>query len=56
MPSGVKVVAVHIKVRYREQVIRELCALGLSNLEIGESRGSTICEVSSGKKRTRAGI
>lgn len=36
MPSGVRVVAVHIKVRYREQVIRELQALGLNNLEIGE--------------------
>jgi hypothetical protein len=36
-PPGVKLVAVHIKVRYREQVVRELCALGLPNLEIGES-------------------
>ena len=36
MPSGVRVVAVHIKVRYREQVIRELRALRLPNLEIGE--------------------
>jgi ribonuclease BN (tRNA processing enzyme) len=36
MPPGVKVVAVHIKVRYREQVIRELSDLGLPNLEIGE--------------------
>jgi ribonuclease BN (tRNA processing enzyme) len=36
MPSGIKVVAVHIKVRYREQVIRELCALKLPNVEIGE--------------------
>ena len=36
MPTGVRVIAVHIKVRYREQVIRELFALGLPNLEIGE--------------------
>jgi ribonuclease BN (tRNA processing enzyme) len=36
MPPGVKVVAVHIKVRYREEVIRELHALQLPNLEIGE--------------------
>ncbi len=36
MPPGVKVMAVHIKVRYREQVIRELHALQLPNLEIGE--------------------
>ena len=36
MPVGVKVIAVHIKVRYREQVIHELKALGLPNLEIGE--------------------
>jgi ribonuclease BN (tRNA processing enzyme) len=35
MPSGVRVVAMHIKVRYREEVIRELNALGLPNLEIG---------------------
>jgi len=36
MPTRVKVIAVHIKVRYREQVIRELEALNLSNLEIGQ--------------------
>jgi len=36
MPSGVKLIAVHIKVRYRDQVIRELKALKLPNLEIGE--------------------
>jgi ribonuclease BN (tRNA processing enzyme) len=36
MPAGVKVMAVHIKVRYRESVIRELHALQLANLEIGE--------------------
>jgi ribonuclease BN (tRNA processing enzyme) len=36
MPAGVKIVAVHIKVRYREQVIRELLALELPHLIIGE--------------------
>ena len=36
MPAGIRVIAVHIKVRYREQVIRELFDLGLPNLEIGE--------------------
>lgn len=36
MPAGIRVIAIHIKVRYREQVIRELEALGLPNLEIGE--------------------
>lgn len=36
MPKEVKVVAVHIKVRYREQVIRELHELQLPNLLIGE--------------------
>lgn len=36
IPAGVKIVAVHIKVRYREQVIRELRDLRLPNLEIGE--------------------
>jgi ribonuclease BN (tRNA processing enzyme) len=35
MPAGIKVVAMHIKVRYREEVIRELNALRLPNLEIG---------------------
>jgi hypothetical protein len=36
MPAGIRVIAIHIKVRYREQVIRELEALGLPTLEIGE--------------------
>ena len=36
IPAGVKVIAIHIKVRYRDQVIRELEALGLPDLEIGE--------------------
>lgn len=36
MPAGVKVVAIHIKTRYREEVVRELQALKLPNLEIGE--------------------
>jgi len=36
MPSGIRVIAVHIKVRYREQVIRELHDLQLRNVEIGE--------------------
>ena len=36
IPAGVKIVAVHIKVRYREAVIRELQALQLPNLEIAE--------------------
>jgi len=36
MPGGITVVAVHIKVRHREQVIRELHDLQLANLEIGE--------------------
>ncbi len=36
MPTGVKVVAVDIEVRYREQVIRELHDVRLLKLEIGE--------------------
>ena len=36
MPSGIMVVAVHIKVRYREQVVQELHDLQLPSLEIGE--------------------
>jgi ribonuclease BN (tRNA processing enzyme) len=36
IPAGVKIIAIHIKVRYRDQVIRELESLGLPNLEIGQ--------------------
>jgi ribonuclease BN (tRNA processing enzyme) len=36
IPAGVNIIAVHIKVRYREQVIRELLALELPHLIIGE--------------------
>ena len=36
MPAGVRVVATHIKVRYRDAVVRELKALGLAQVEIGE--------------------
>lgn len=36
MPAGVRVFATHIKVRYRNQVIRELFELGLPQVEIGE--------------------
>lgn len=36
MPVGTRTIAVHIKVRYREQVIQELKDLHLPNLEIGE--------------------
>lgn len=36
IPAGVKVVAVHIKARYHDEVVRELLALQLPNLLIGE--------------------
>ncbi len=36
IPAGVKIVAVHIKVRYREEVIQELRNLQLPDLEIAE--------------------
>jgi ribonuclease BN (tRNA processing enzyme) len=36
MPAGVRVVAMHIKVRYRDEIIHELHALNLPQLEIGE--------------------
>jgi len=36
MPPGVKVIATNIKVRYRDEVLRELDALRLPQLEIGE--------------------
>jgi len=36
LPPGVRVIAVHLKVRYREEILRELDALGLPLLEIGE--------------------
>ena len=37
MPAGVRVIVTHIKVRYREQVIRELLDLELPHLIIGEA-------------------
>ncbi len=36
IPSGIKVIIVHIKVRYRNEVVGELRGLQLPNLEIGE--------------------
>src|SRR4051794_10576896 len=36
IPAGTRIVATHIKVRYREQVIQELQDLKLPNLAIGE--------------------
>jgi ribonuclease BN (tRNA processing enzyme) len=36
MPPSTRVIAVHIKTRYRETVVRELSGLGLPTLEIGE--------------------
>jgi hypothetical protein len=36
MPPTVRVVATHVKVRYRDQIIRQLCALQLPQVEIGE--------------------
>jgi ribonuclease BN (tRNA processing enzyme) len=36
IPSGIRIIAVHLKVRYRAELIRELNALGLPDLEIGE--------------------
>jgi ribonuclease BN (tRNA processing enzyme) len=39
LPIGTQVIAIHIKVRFREQVIKELMELHLPSLQIGE------CEV-----------
>lgn len=36
IPGGVVIIAVHLKVRYRDQVVRELQDLRLPNLVIGE--------------------
>ncbi|UWZ84871.1 3',5'-cyclic-nucleotide phosphodiesterase [Occallatibacter riparius] len=36
LPPGTRFIAVHIKVRYRDQVIQELSELNMANLEIGE--------------------
>jgi ribonuclease BN (tRNA processing enzyme) len=36
IPAGVKIIAIHIKVRYRDEVICELEALQLPDLEIGQ--------------------
>jgi hypothetical protein len=36
IPRGVRIIAVHIKVRYRTEVIRELESLNFQNVEIGQ--------------------
>jgi ribonuclease BN (tRNA processing enzyme) len=36
MPPGIKVVVTHIKVRYRDEIVREIHALGLPQVEIGD--------------------
>jgi ribonuclease BN (tRNA processing enzyme) len=36
VPEGVRVIAVHLKVRYKDEIMRELDALGAPHLEIGE--------------------
>jgi ribonuclease BN (tRNA processing enzyme) len=36
LPPGIRIIAVHLKVRYREEIIRELQELKLPSLEIGE--------------------
>ena len=36
IPAGVKIIAVHLKVRYRAELVRELFELGLPDLEIGD--------------------
>jgi ribonuclease BN (tRNA processing enzyme) len=36
VPAGVKVIAVHLKVRFREEIVSELHALGNPAVEIGE--------------------
>ena len=36
LPPSTRVIAVHIKVAYREKVVQELSALGIPTLEIGE--------------------
>ena len=36
IPTGVKVIAVHLKVRYHDEIARELLAIGLTRIEVGE--------------------
>ena len=36
VPAGVRIIAVHLKVRYRDEIISELGTLGIPSLEIGE--------------------
>jgi predicted HAD superfamily phosphohydrolase len=36
MPPGIKVVVTHIKVRYRDEIVRELHALELPQVVIGD--------------------
>jgi ribonuclease BN (tRNA processing enzyme) len=36
VPPGARIIAVHLKVRHRDEIIRELASLSLSSVEIGE--------------------
>ncbi len=36
LPAGIRLMAVHLKVRFREEIVRELQALGLPSVEIAE--------------------
>lgn len=42
MPAGVRVIAVHLKVRYREEIRRELDELGLPQIEVGECERESV--------------
>jgi ribonuclease BN (tRNA processing enzyme) len=55
MPHGIKVVVTHIKVRYRDDVVRELQALGLPQVEIGDcEKEYDFSEVVTGRSLTAA--
>jgi ribonuclease BN (tRNA processing enzyme) len=51
VPAGVKVIAVHLKVRYREEIIQELKSLGHPLLEIGECGREYVFDSGSGASR-----
>jgi formylmethanofuran dehydrogenase subunit A len=55
MPPGIRIVVTHIKVRYRDEVVRELHALGFPHVEIGDcEKEYDLSEVVTGRSSTAA--
>ena len=44
-PPGVRIIAMHLKVRYHDEIVRELSELGLPQVEVGECERDYIFEI-----------